>query len=296
MKKIIINCLLLSVILVAGCSSHKMTRSSKLKPKEIERNKHYIVSTDASIRASIVSIDDKGNITYLSEVSPDAMVTAVTNLTSKLTGKLPNSVEVDASQIVQITQSVTELGKRTVAVSILRDALYRLEEYNMNDKVRSELKDTLSSTYKLFLKTLQVAETIAMAELKAEQVKETEEQTKKIEAEIESQKLKIEESKIKSSNTHTKYETATQLEIEGFEYLLKDDIDNAIQSFKDAETVYPSFHNTYEIGRLLKAKKDDYNTKNTKIEVLEKIIKEYSWGMPPSVLKELTSKVQTLKK
>jgi hypothetical protein len=289
-------CLILSVFLFASCSSHRMTRSSKLKPSELERNKHYIVPTDASIRASIVSVDEKGNVTYLSEVSPDAMVTAVTNLTSTLTGKLPNSVEVDASQIVQITQSVTELGKRTVAVSILRDALYRLEEYNMNDEVRAELRDTLSSTYKLFLKTLEVAETIAKAELKAEQVKEAEEQTKKQEAENEGQKLKIEESKIQLSSTGTKYETASKLETEGFDFLLKDDIDRAIQSFKDAETVYPSFHNTYEIGRLLKSKKDDFNSKNTKIEVLEKIIKDYSWGMPSSVLKELTTKVQTLKK
>lgn len=297
MKKYAIFFLAIPCMLVAGCSSHRMTRSSKLKPSKLKNNTHYIVPTDASLRSSIIWTDDTGNFHYLSEVSPDAMVTAVTNLTNSLSGKALDKADINGSQITQITQSVTELGKRTVAVSILRDALYRLEEYNMNDKVRQELKDTLSATYKLFRMTLEVAQTIAQSELEAENAKKAEVSVKEKEVENETIKLKIQENLTQNATANsTKYENASRLETQGFEYLLNDDVDKALQSFKDAESIYPSFHNTYEIGKLLFSKKDSYSNKSIQIEVLEKILKDYSWGMPPNISKQLTNKIQSLKK
>lgn len=164
-----------------------MTRSSALKEEEIKPNTSYIVPLDATLRQNIVWTDGLGKIHMLSEVAPDAIVTATVDLTSKLTAKLKSGDEITGEQLTKITESVNELGKRTMSVTILRDALYRLEEYNLNnDKTPM---DTL--TLKLFEKILDNAKEIALAEIKAEEAKKAaaeakkaEEDRKKTEAEV----------------------------------------------------------------------------------------------------------------
>ncbi len=251
------NIFIIAIITILSSScTHRMTISSKPKPKKLKfsstksSSSVYVIPFDASTKGNIVWQDTAGNVRILSEVSPDAIVANVTDLTTKLTGALKSGDSLSAEQITKITQNVSELGKRTVAVSILRDALYRLEEFNMNNS--DSIMDTL--TYNLFEKILDNAKEIAKAEIASENAR-------KAEAEAEKDKLAFEE-KIIESGAKSKFSEATTWEEKGFRFLLDEDLEEAIKAFKKSENIFPTFHSVYEIGRLLKKHKVHNDIKN----------------------------------
>lgn len=124
MKKIF---LILFITTIYSC------RSSKSTLRELKYNNvNYQMSYDASRRGSILSFDSFGKMKILSEVQPDVAVTQTTELTSKLSAKLKTGDSISAEQLTKITENLSELGERTAAVNMLRDALYRLEEHCIN--------------------------------------------------------------------------------------------------------------------------------------------------------------------
>ncbi|MYY43954.1 hypothetical protein [Elizabethkingia anophelis] len=97
-----------------------------------------------------------GKIRVLSENAPDAAIQSLTAITAKanIIGK------VDASAALNTQRTIAQLGKRTAAVNMLRDALYRLNEmYYATVDQQSELKKLLDSnkinqeTYRILMTT-----------------------------------------------------------------------------------------------------------------------------------------------
>jgi hypothetical protein len=97
---------------------------------------HY----DATKRGSMMYIDKDGKVRILAENPPDAAIQSITSITSSanVDGK------VDAKLAFETSKSIAELGKRTAAVNMLRDALYRLNEiYYASKDERDETKKIL---------------------------------------------------------------------------------------------------------------------------------------------------------
>ena len=113
---------------------------------------------------------------------------------------------------------------------------------------------------------------------------------------IRSQNKIIESIKIKTKDTSlsrliSKYNSiatpekqALKLEKEGFEHLIKNQFDSALNKFTQAEKTSTSFHMAYEISRLLKSKKGNYSDPS---DIKKQIIKSYSWKAPPDLLAKL---------
>ncbi|HDM8146200.1 TPA: hypothetical protein P0E33_005080 [Vibrio harveyi] len=87
----------------------------------------------------------------------------------------------------------------------------------------------------------------------------------------------------------SKYQEAMKYEKEGFVALTEKEYDKAIKLFKKVETVYPSFHQVYEISDLLENNRDSLNNDETWNKVLYLIVNTMSWKAPEpelSILRE----------
>ncbi|HIC8646180.1 TPA: hypothetical protein ACW7X5_003452, partial [Elizabethkingia meningoseptica] len=116
------------------------------------------VSYDASRRGSIIFTDKQGKIIVISEPPPDV----ATKLATELGAKADVIGKVNTELYLQTTKSIAELGKRTSAVNILRDALYKLSELKLkNDSLDKQ-------TVALFMKILDVAQSVSQVELQNE--------------------------------------------------------------------------------------------------------------------------------
>lgn len=96
---------------------------------------HY----DASKRGSMIYVDKSGNVRILAENPPDAAIQSITEISAKV-GEIKGVGSVDAALKTQ--RSIAELGKRTAAVNMMRDALYRLNEmyYSSVDRTNKLLQ------------------------------------------------------------------------------------------------------------------------------------------------------------
>lgn len=84
-----------------------------------------------------------------------------------------------------------------------------------------------------------------------------------------------------------KYKTARDEEREGFQNLIDGNYDNAIAAFQASEDIYNSYHNVYELARLIRANKSQMNDPVKKKEIFQTIVREYSWGAPPELLAQI---------
>ena len=168
----------------------------------------------------------------LSEVQPDAIVSNVTEILGKL--NYSNGVNrISAESQVKIAESVTELGRRTAAVNILRDSLYRLSEMRLN----GDIKDIDAE---LFKSILDAVTTIVKAEALESQSKVTKESN------ILYNNLKnlhIEDDKIKSImiNSLPSYDT--------YKPNIKTDINSQPNGKKDSKSDNKTDTNTNNTGQ-----------------------------------------------
>lgn len=84
-----------------------------------------------------------------------------------------------------------------------------------------------------------------------------------------------------------KYKIALEHEEEAFDFMLKGEYQKAIASFESAENIYPSFHQVYEIARLLRKEKANMGNESVKEKVFKRIINDYSWKAPEKYLLKL---------
>jgi hypothetical protein len=104
----------------------------------------------------------------------------------------------------------------------------------------------------------------------------------------------IRDNKIKLQLSNSKDEASVRLEYEAFQYLFEKDINKAIQKFQESEKIYPTYHNNYEITRLLNKEKQDLlagNSAKWKL-IYQKILDTYSWKLSPAIKDQLNEKVK----
>jgi hypothetical protein len=222
MKKIMIMLVLLVTLIIQGCSIHTLVKNDKGSAK--------VYKLKADRRVTYFIYDYTNNKTFtLSEPSPDVILERTTDITNKLGIGNATSDTVSTSQKIKLANKAIELGERTVAVNILRDALFRLNEMNINNR-----NAPIEVTYKtLFDSILNASKQIALAEV-IKQKKEL------IEAKNEEAKINIVE---KAS--------ALDLYQKGIQFLLNKDDKNALNHFKKMFADYPTYFNIDEINKKL---------------------------------------------
>jgi len=85
----------------------------------------------------------------------------------------------------------------------------------------------------------------------------------------------------------SKLQIASQKEREGFENLIAGKYDDAIKSFQASEDAYNSYHQVYELARLLRSRRQDMNDENKRKETFQIIVDKYSYGAPSDLLNQL---------
>ena len=119
----------------------------------------YLAKYDAQKRGALIYKDDQGKVYTVSEVQPDVAISSILELSNKL----KKGEEFTAEQTLNITRTVAQLGERTEAVNILRDALHRLSEIRNNT---STIDPETKEIFKMILST--VKEIISTDKIKAE--------------------------------------------------------------------------------------------------------------------------------
>jgi tetratricopeptide (TPR) repeat protein len=85
----------------------------------------------------------------------------------------------------------------------------------------------------------------------------------------------------------TKLGQVTELERLGFQSLVNGDYNQALNYFQQAESVYPTFHNVYEITNLLQANEAKLTDIAVQKKIAKRIVEEYAWKAPQDELQIL---------
>lgn len=164
MKKTIYNGLLVLALamLVVSCSTKRKANSILLKPTG-NSEKQYQFDYDAARRGVFLSTKE-GNLNVLSEVPPDVALAKTSELQMKLLGKLKDT-DISAEMASKMSENITELGRRTIAVNILRDALFRLNAMTFEGRALD------ANQVVLFKEIVQAATDIAKQEAEVQKEK-----------------------------------------------------------------------------------------------------------------------------
>jgi hypothetical protein len=155
MKKIIL--MVVVAILLFSCDAINKGR----KGAGISRQNLFVNSTnskteptlfwahyDANQRGSMLYVDSTQKVRVLAENPPDAAIQSIVGITAKVKG-IEGAGEIEAAFNAQ--KSIAELGKRTAAVNMLRDALYRLNEmYYATVDENKETREMLANNKDFF--------------------------------------------------------------------------------------------------------------------------------------------------
>jgi tetratricopeptide (TPR) repeat protein len=88
-----------------------------------------------------------------------------------------------------------------------------------------------------------------------------------------------------------RFDKASAAEESGFQAFIDGNYQKAIDEFREAEKIYPSFHNVYEIERILRKYRDRLENVDTETEarreVAATILDQFSWGISGQVRRQL---------
>lgn len=97
---------------------------------------------DATRRGSMLYVDENQRVRVLAENPPDAAIESILAITANVKGLKGDVGEAEAAFNSQ--KSIADLAKRTAAVNMLRDALYRLNElYYATADEKKDILETL---------------------------------------------------------------------------------------------------------------------------------------------------------
>lgn len=164
--------LIIVVFMHLTSCSNKLHRAEAIplkKFKEINKSA-YQNSYDASRRGTLVYINyDNDKIQILAEPPADAIVSSIYELTSNL--KMKDEVILEI--VSKYAESITKLSATSVSNTLLRDALYRLNEMQFNSW-------SFEGNYKeAFFKVLDLVAKVSEIELRKieKEIKENERQS-----------------------------------------------------------------------------------------------------------------------
>ena len=138
MKKI--NCILLLTVvyILISCDGGRNMSSNKSSgiislPKHGDGKSTYFAHFDATKRATTIQVTE-GGIKILAEAPPDAAVNLAKQMNANASVDMKDiDVKAQVAMMMSSNKTIQEIGKKTVAVNILRDYLYRLNEFNFNN-------------------------------------------------------------------------------------------------------------------------------------------------------------------
>jgi hypothetical protein len=260
----------ITVFTLSSCYKHtsKITRIDK----DEDSTGIYLVDYDAIRRGTIIIKDSGGNVRFVAEPPPDAAVQVANSFKNGLSAK-----GVSDSMSNQYNETINKLYERSTSVTVLRDALYRISEIKAN--IGKENID--STTVQLFKEVLAVVKEIEINKGKAIEAQVNAIETKQ--QEIQLQKLKVQQGDIN-------VEKAIDLERSGFNALMKKDLETALLSFEEANKEYPTYHNVYDIAKILRKHKKSGNIDWD--EIYKEIYPSKSWGMPEDVKEFLKENIK----
>lgn len=160
MKTLILFLALLYSSFFMSQKAHKVNVIHLKQYEEDTKQSIYFADYDASRRGSLIIHnfeDSKSPIKILSEPPPDAIIA----FTSAIKNSFELNGQFNTSQSLQFTQAISELTKRNTTIVILRDALYRLNEFNFNNPNLLSKEEYI----KEFEKILELVEKISNVEL-----------------------------------------------------------------------------------------------------------------------------------
>lgn len=85
----------------------------------------------------------------------------------------------------------------------------------------------------------------------------------------------------------SKYQKAIEKEREAFRYLAKRDFNNAEKSFRELDSIYPTFHNASEISTYLRNNRQSMGSEDDKTRIVNHIITKLNWGAPEDLIEEI---------
>lgn len=236
---------------------------------------------DATRRGSFYFIDYKTNkLKVVSEPPPDVVSMLSNELNVK--ANVLNKGNIEAK--FKAVESIAELGKRTAAVNILRDALYKLAEIRIsNDSIDAR-------TERLFIKALDVACTITeteaeFAKAESEKAKATAE-TQKAEQYKSMSNLTPEQISAFSSEPNTakaEYNTIIKsilsIDFSGKNLQAKDTaiLKKAINDLKSFDDNYPQYFSAWELYK--EFKNFDPNWSGVLTSQILRPLANYKYGM-----------------
>lgn len=259
---------------VVGQKAHKTGLTHFKQYKEDKNQSIYFADFDASRRGTIIvqelDSSSKNPIRILSEPPPDAIVAFTTSLSNSL--KFDNKFT--TSQTADFGQAIKELTKRNTTIVVLRDALYRLNEYAFNNP---EINDSIY--FKKFDKILDLVE-----EINAKETIETETEKAKVEAEL----LLSNQSFSENENLGAKknYQIAIQK-------LFNEDIDDAKIYFDALYKKYPIHFRIDEINKELKKLGGKISDEDRK--KLYDFIISNTFGIEKEVVEQIKEEIKKIK-
>lgn len=80
---------------------------------------------------------------------------------------------------------------------------------------------------------------------------------------------------------------ASDKEREGFLNLINGNYGNAISAFEASENAYPTYHQVFELSKLIRSRQQDLNDPAKRKTVFQLIVSNYSYGSPPDLLEQI---------
>lgn len=94
------------------------------------------------------------------------------------------------------------------------------------------------------------------------------------------QNYKTEAVKFIETNNKPAYQQALLLEAQGFDDIINNKFDDALQKFNQIVAISPSFHSAYEITRMLNSRKTRFTDPATQKDIKELVTTKYKWKAP----------------
>ncbi|MGI2205168.1 hypothetical protein ACROAH_15010 [Shewanella oncorhynchi] len=236
--------------------------------EQIKESGTYWVNYNSERRGAIVrtasDTTNVGTIKFCAEPAPD------TSNNYELQGTLKKDAVGEAS--LQAGQSVIILPGRSSNVLSLRESLYRLCELSINrpDIPNSELMNAYNKVISAITQYVEadVAKSTATTEAVIKAI-------------------------TPDSPVRTAFAYARDAERSGFENIANGNFSAALVDFSNAEDMYPSYHNVFEIRNYLKgALADGKVDEKERQALLRNIISEWSWGVSSDLLTTIKAQIE----
>jgi tetratricopeptide (TPR) repeat protein len=194
------------------------------------------------------------------------------------------------------TKHALHLSKLTDSKLSAKIAAQIVDQIENNEQVRTSIKKIVADDFqRAILETPLTEETVEKPETTLPQISEqtsesdkpaieTGDALKPVTEQVTDDSLKKEQPVQELTKD---FKTASKFEAQGFTYLLAGEFDNAITAFNKAEISFPSYHQVYEISRLLRKEKANLDNPEKRRQIYLKIVNEMSYGAPPEMLDQL---------